>query len=112
MKLSACTFLVALNLGLALPFAAYADTHGGSATAEDKSAAALSEGVVRKVDKAQAKLTVRHGPLANLDMPPMTMVFRVSDPTWLDAIKPGDDIRFRAERVGGVFTITRLEAVR
>ena len=35
-----------------------------------------TEGEVRKVDKAAGKITVKHGPIANLDMPGMTMVLR------------------------------------
>jgi len=62
-----------------------------------------------KIDKAQGKLTLKHGPLENLGMPGMTMVFRVQDANWLDQVKPGDTIRFLADRVNGVFTVTRLE---
>lgn len=69
----------------------------------------LSEGVVRKVDKAQNKLTIRHGPLENLSMPSMTMVFRVKDAGYLDRLKPGDTILFLAESINGVLTMTRLE---
>mgnify|MGYP001141178837 FL=1 len=72
----------------------------------------LTEGVVKKVDKAQGKLTLKHGPLESLDMPGMTMVFRVQDVSWLDQIKPGDTIRFLADRVNGVFTVTALEVVK
>lgn len=73
---------------------------------------AMSEGMVRKIDKSQGKLTLRHGPLANLDMPAMTMIFRVADPAWLDQVKTGDSIRFQAEKVDGKLTVTQLEIVR
>ena len=72
-------------------------------------AAAPSEGEVRRIDKAAGKLTLRHGPLANLDMPAMTMVFRVADPAMLDTLKEGDRLRFTAERVDGQLTVTHLE---
>jgi Cu/Ag efflux protein CusF len=72
-------------------------------------AAALSEGEIRRVDKDAKKLTIRHGPLANLDMPPMTMVFQVKDPSVLEQLKPGDKIRFQAEKIGGAYTVTRIE---
>jgi Cu(I)/Ag(I) efflux system protein CusF len=72
-------------------------------------AAALSDGEVRKVDKDAKKITIKHGPLANLDMPPMTMVFQVKDPAMLDQVKTGDKIRFQAEKVGGAFTLTKIE---
>jgi Cu/Ag efflux protein CusF len=39
----------------------------------------------------------------------MTMVFRVKDPAMLKAVKPGDKINFDADRIGGQFTVTRIE---
>lgn len=74
-------------------------------------AASLSEGEIRKVDKAAGKLTIKHGPLENLGMPPMTMVFRVKDPAMLDRVKPGDRIKFLAEKVDGALTVTAIEVV-
>lgn len=71
--------------------------------------AALSEGEVRKVDKDAQKITLGHGPLANLDMPAMTMVFRVKDPAMLEQVKPGDKVRFLAEKIDGALTVTKLE---
>ncbi len=71
--------------------------------------APLSTGEVRKVDVAQAKVTLRHGPLANLDMPAMTMVFTVADKKLLDGIQQGDKVRFTAEKHNGVFLVTAIE---
>jgi Cu/Ag efflux protein CusF len=70
---------------------------------------ALSVGEVRKVDKDAGTLTIKHGPLNNLDMSGMTMVFKVQDTAMLDKAKVGDQIRFRAERVNDALTVTRLE---
>ena len=69
----------------------------------------LFEGEVRRVDKDAQKITLRHGPMPRLDMPAMTMVFQVSDPALLDKVKPGDKIRFDAEKLGGGFRVTRIE---
>ncbi len=85
------------------------DAHHVVQTAAADTSAALSEGTVKKVDKAAGKITIAHGPLVNLDMPPMTMVFRAADAAMLEQVKAGDKIRFSAERVGGVFTVTALE---
>lgn len=74
-------------------------------------AAPLSEGEVRKVDKAAGKVTIKHGPLQNLDMPPMTMVFRVKDAGMLDQVKEGDKIKFSADRVDGSLTVTQVQVV-
>ena len=69
----------------------------------------MAEGEVRKVDKDAGKVTLRHGPLVNLEMPAMTMVFRVSAPKMLDSLKDGDKVRFNVERVNGAFTVTKIE---
>jgi Cu(I)/Ag(I) efflux system protein CusF len=70
---------------------------------------AMSEGEVRKVDKDAKKITIKHGPLVNLDMPAMTMVFQVQDPALLDKVKPGDKVKFQAEKIGGGFAVTKIE---
>lgn len=71
--------------------------------------AAMSEGVVRKIDAANAKITLKHGPIANLDMPGMTMVFRVQPPELLKAVKVGDKVKFHAEDINGAFTVTAIQ---
>ena len=73
---------------------------------------ALSDGEVRKVDKDAKKLTIRHGPLVNLGMPAMTMVFQVKDPAMLDKVAAGDKIKFVAEKIGGTFTVTELDVAK
>jgi Cu/Ag efflux protein CusF len=85
------------------------DAHHEAAPSTATAAAELSEGTVKKVDKAAGKLTISHGPLKSLDMPPMTMVFRAADAAMLDRVKAGDRIRFDAARVGGTYTVTVLE---
>jgi len=69
----------------------------------------LADGQVRKVDREAKKITIRHGPLPNLDMPAMTMVFQVRDPALLDQVKAGDKVRFQAEEVLGAYFVTRIE---
>lgn len=71
--------------------------------------AALTDGEIRKVDKEAKKLTIKHGPISNLEMPAMTMVFQVKDPGMLDQVKAGDKVRFRAERDGGAYIVTRID---
>ena len=70
--------------------------------------AGYTDGEVRKVDKAGGKVTLKHGPIANLEMAPMTMVFRVKDPAMLEKLKEGDKVRFKADKVQGAFTVTEL----
>jgi Cu/Ag efflux protein CusF len=71
--------------------------------------AGKGEGEVRKVDASTGKITVRHGPLEGLDMPAMTMVFRVEDQAILENLKAGDRIRFVAAREGGAMTLKSVE---
>ena len=78
-----------------------------SATALAASAQPV-EGEVRKIDKAQGKITLKHGEIKSLDMPPMTMVFRVSEARMLDSVAVGDKVRFDARKVDGQYTVTAL----
>ena len=66
------------------------------------------DGEVLKIDRAQNKVTLKHGELKGLDMPPMTMVFRMQDPRQLDALVVGDRVRFDAAKVGGAYTVTAI----
>lgn len=70
----------------------------------------MSDGEIKKIDKEAGKLTIKHGELKNLGMPGMTMVFKVKDPAMLDNVKPGDKVRFLADKVGGALTVTTIEA--
>ena len=63
---------------------------------------------VIKVDKQAGKITLRHGPIKNLDMDAMTMVFRVAGQSMLDEVKAGDRVEFEAERMNGAITISRI----
>ena len=67
-------------------------------------------GEVRKVDRNNQKITIKHGEIKSLDMPPMTMVFTVKDPVLLEAAKPGDKVRFGVAREDGKFVVTAIEA--
>ena len=65
-------------------------------------------GEVTKLDKAGGRVTLKHGEIKNLDMPPMTMVFRVSNPRLLDELAVGSRVRFTAEKVDGQYTVTSV----
>jgi Cu(I)/Ag(I) efflux system protein CusF len=72
----------------------------------------FSEGEIRRVDKEAKKLTIKHGPIPNLNMESMTMVFHVKDPAMLDQVKAGDKVRFQANKIGGNCTVTKIEAAK
>ncbi len=99
-----------LALAAVLPALADAASHKKDSAAQSSAASPVAEGEVRKVDKDAQKITVRHGPIPDLDMPkPMTMVYRVKDPAMLDKVKAGDKVKFEAENIAGAFTITKIE---
>jgi len=68
-------------------------------------------GEVRKVDRDNLKITIKHGEIKSFDMPAMTMVFTIKDPALLEAAKPGDKVRFVVAREDGKFVVTAIEAV-
>ena len=112
--ISKLALALALVIGLtSARHAAAQDAHHGHGTAQGETvSAALADGEVRKIDKSAGKITIKHGQLPRLEMSPMTMVFRVSDPKMLDQVKPGDKIRFDADKVNGAVTVVKLEAVK
>ncbi len=93
--------------------------HSGNAqaaTAVDPAVAAvagqgivMSDGEIKKVDKETGRLTIKHGPLENLGMPGMTMLFGVKDAAMMVAVKAGDKVKFVAEKVGGRLVVTQLD---
>ena len=84
----------ALAMGLALA--------AGSALAQS------ADGEIRKVDRDARRVTIKHGPVPSIDMPPMTMVFQVKDAALLARLKAGDKVKFDAEKVGGQYFVTRI----
>lgn len=109
-----------LGLGLAAAAAGLGAQTAAPAASADHSAhhpaaaaaasADMSVGEVRRIDKAAGKITLRHGEIKNLNMPPMTMVFVVADPALLDRLKVGDSVRFAAEQSGGTYRVTAIVA--
>jgi Cu(I)/Ag(I) efflux system protein CusF len=81
----------------------------GSSAALAQQAMPQVAATVTKVDKAADRITLQHGPIPNLDMGEMTMVFRAGDKAMLDQVKPGDHVLFSADRVNGQITIVKIE---
>jgi len=106
------TLLLATTLVVPATAAFAEDAHHKSGAVVAQANAALSDGEIRKVDKDAKKITIKHGPLANLDMPAMTMVFQVKDPAMLEQVKAGDKVKFEAQKIGGAFTVTKIEAAK
>lgn len=72
----------------------------------------MTDGEVRKVDKAAGKLTIKHGDIKNLDMPGMTMVFQVKDKAMLNKVKTGDKIKFKVVLENGKMVVTNIQAAK
>ena len=69
----------------------------------------MTDGEVRKIDKENQKITLKHGDIKNLDMPGMTMVFKVKDAAMLDKVQVGSKVRFKAEKSDGAIVVTSVE---
>ena len=73
---------------------------------------AMTDGEVRKIDKENKKITLKHGEIKNLEMPGMTMVFQVKDAAMLDMVKAGDKVMFKAEKANGALVVTEIQTVK
>ena len=96
------------------PEAATAQTIAAPASVPTATPAALpetTEAEVRKVDASAGKVTLRHGEIKNLDMPPMTMVFQVKDRAFLTKLKAGDRVNFTADKIKGAYTVLSIEVI-
>jgi Cu(I)/Ag(I) efflux system protein CusF len=105
--------LVSLLTVVTLSFAAFnaaAQTVApNNAGATSSSTQEMTNAEVRKVDKDAKKVTLKHGQIKSLDMPPMTMVFQVRDEKLLEKLVAGENIRFTAEQLQGAFVVTSVE---
>lgn len=108
--------VAALLIALTTPVLAQqkAEDHSAHhpAAAATTSAADMTEGEIRKVDKDAKRLTIKHGEIKNLDMPPMTMVFQVKDAGELDKVKVGDKVRFVVQKSDTGFVVTDIQAAK
>lgn len=113
------TTLAALSLGIALAAPASAQDHsahaghgtmaGASTAASTGQSNVMTAGEITRVDARTGKLTIRHEEIKNLDMPPMTMVFALSDSAQSTSFKAGDKVLFHAEDKDGSLIITRIQ---
>lgn len=106
------SILLTMALGLASTGLALAQAEADKGHAAHHAASAtsqLTEGEVRKIDKENKKITLKHAEIKSLDMPPMTMVFRLKEPAWLDQLKVGSKVRFAAENSAAGMVVTELQ---
>jgi len=91
------------------PTATPGATAAATPTATASSGLPWAEAEIRRVDAAAGKLSLKHGEIKNLDMPPMTMVFQLQDKALLGKLKAGDRVRFTADKVNGSYTVTDIQ---
>ncbi len=99
--------LVVASLSVAMPLMAQTTTDqskpGMTATP------GLTDGEIRKIDKENGKITIKHGEIKHMDMPPMSMVFHVKDKAMLDKVKVGDKVLFIAIQEAGKIVVTDIQ---
>ena len=78
-------------------------------TATPASGLPMVDAEVRRVDVGAGKVTLKHGDIPNLEMPPMTMVFQVRDPSQLGPLKAGDKVRVTVDKVNCAYTVIDLQ---
>ena len=104
---------LALPLAFALPAAAQTAAPAAPASMAPMGAMTapgdMAEGEIRKISKDTGKVTIKHGPIKNMDMPPMTMVFTAKDPAMLDKVAVGDKVRFVVADEGGKMLVTEIQ---
>lgn len=96
--------LLAVTLAVSTPLAA--------AVALAQTASQPVEGEVTRINKDTGKISIRHGPLPQFDMPAMNMVYAVKDPAFLDKVKVGAKVVFTADKIDGTFTVLSIDPVR
>jgi Cu(I)/Ag(I) efflux system protein CusF len=106
--------LITMPLSVVLPAAAQTTPAAAPSTMDKKMnmAADMAEGEIKKVSKDTGKLTIKHGEIKSMDMPPMTMVFTAKDPAMLDKIAVGDKVRFAVADEGGKMVVTDIQSAK
>ncbi len=104
LRIATLAAVLATPLAWSLPAAAQTTAVGMSRPPPN-----MAEGEIRKVSKDTGKLTIKHGPIKSMDMPPMTMVFTAKDPAMLDKLAVGDKVRFAVVDEGGKMLVTDIQ---
>lgn len=104
--------LAVFLLSMAMPLVSPAQMPSEGADASAKQPMPLTAGEIRRVDREAGKVTIKHGEVKNLDMPPMTMVFVAKDPTQLAALKVGDKVNFLVLHEAGKFIAADIQSAR
>jgi Cu/Ag efflux protein CusF len=108
MKLLAASLVaVAMMPSVSLP--ALAQSHAGHGSMAAAQSESKVDGEIRKIDKTAGTLTIKHGEIKQMGMPPMTMMFPVKDKALLGKVKEGDKVLFSLASEGGNMVVTAIE---
>jgi len=111
-KHAIAVLVASIILGPQAGWAAEQQDHAAHHPAASQATADMVAGEVRRIDKSAGRITLRHDEIKNLEMPPMTMVFQVSDAALLDKVQVGGKVRFKAEKVGAAYVVTAIESAK
>ena len=106
MKLFAFFAAITLSVAAAPTLAQNSAQDGARQSAT--SASDMTDGEVRRVDKARGAVLLKHGEIKNLNMGAMTMVFKLQDPTMVDQLQAGDKVKFSAVQKGEDLIVTSI----
>jgi Cu(I)/Ag(I) efflux system periplasmic protein CusF len=102
--------LIALVLGIAGAFSLPAHAQQAKPQAAAKpSPDDMTDGEVRKVDKPNKSIVLKHGEVKSIGMAAMTMMWPVTNARLLDKLKPGDKVRFKVGYEGGTYVVTDIQ---
>ncbi|PZO11466.1 MAG: copper-binding protein [Burkholderiales bacterium] len=114
LNLTLAASAVALSFAFAGPaLAQMTMDHGKMGMDQGKASTAaapgMTDGEIRKIDKEAGKITIKHGEIKNLDMPPMSMVFNIKDKAMLDKVQVGQKIQFVVIQDAGKMVVTDIQ---
>ena len=70
-----------------------------------------NEGEVMAIYRDSGEIAIRHGPLPELGMDPMSMVFVVADRALLRRVRKGDRVKFQAGLHQGRFAVMSIHRI-
>jgi Cu(I)/Ag(I) efflux system periplasmic protein CusF len=109
MKPNRVVMVLVLSIATAFSSLVHAQAMTSKPMAADKSAIEWTDAEVRKVDKANKTVVLKHGEVKSIGMPGMTMMWQVADPALLDKVKPGEKVRFRVAHRNGTFVVSDIQ---
>ncbi len=65
-------------------------------------------GIIQSIKLSQGKIKLKHGPIARLGMPAMSMVFKVKNTEELQGLQKGQEVSFAVDNASGGFVLTKI----